>query len=125
MGIPAHSVWMDGGRGRARTCNPQLRRLMLYPVELRARKHIMAHGDARYAVRMAGLIEIEVKIAVTSAARVRKILRDAKFSVICPRVFEQNLLLDNVRGSVKSSGLLLRVRTLGKRNIGQAALCIL
>src|SRR5215203_3710505 len=25
-------------RGRARTCNPQLRRLMLYPVELRGQK---------------------------------------------------------------------------------------
>src|SRR5215210_6348274 len=27
----------SGDRGRARTCNPQLRRLMLYPVELRGR----------------------------------------------------------------------------------------
>jgi adenylate cyclase class 2 len=83
----------------------------------------MAHGGARYADRMAGPIEIEVKIAVTSAARVRKILRDTRFSVVSPRVFEQNLVLDNARGSVKSSGLLLRVRTSGKRNAAQTALC--
>jgi adenylate cyclase class 2 len=96
---------------------------MLYPIELRARKHIMAHGGARYAVRMAGPIEIEVKIAVTSAARMRKIVRDAKFSVVTPRVFEQNLVLDNARGSIKASGLLLRVRVSGKRKAGQTALC--
>ena len=96
---------------------------MLYPIELRARKHIMAHGSARYADRMAGPIEIEVKIAVTSAAHVRAILRETKFSVVSPRVFEQNLVLDNARGSVRSSGLLLRVRTSGKRNARQAALC--
>jgi len=72
---------------------------------------------------MASPIEIEVKIAVTSAARVRKILRETKFSVASPRVFEQNLVLDNARGTVKSSGLLLRVRTSGKRAASQSALC--
>ena len=73
---------------------------------------------------MAGPIEIEVKIAVTSAARVRKILREAKFAVASPRVFEQNLVLDNARGSVKSSGLLLRVRTTGTRGkVEGGALC--
>ena len=96
---------------------------MLYPIELRARKHIMAHGGSRYADRMASPIEVEVKIAVASAGRVRTTLRDAKFSVVSPRVFEQNLVLDNARGTVKSSGLLLRVRTSGKRNERQGALC--
>ena len=78
---------------------------------------------------MAGPIEIEVKIALTSAARVRRILRDTKFSVVSPRVFEQNLVLDDARGSIKASGLLLRVRTVGKRdtpgksNKPQSALC--
>ena len=72
---------------------------------------------------MAGPIEVEVKIALTSAARVRRILSDAKFSVVSPRVFEQNLVLDNARGTVKSSGLLLRVRTTGKRGPRQSALC--
>jgi hypothetical protein len=33
----------NGGRGWARTSNPQLRRLMLYPIELRARADIIAH----------------------------------------------------------------------------------
>jgi adenylate cyclase class 2 len=72
---------------------------------------------------MASPIEIEVKIAVTSAARVRKILRDAKFSVVSARVFEQNLVLDNARGTLKSTGLLLRVRTSGKRESVKGALC--
>ncbi len=66
---------------------------------------------------MASPVEIEVKIAVSSAARVRKILRETRFSVVSPRVFEQNLVLDNARGSLKSNGLLLRVRTTGKRSV--------
>jgi adenylate cyclase, class 2 len=100
---------------------------MLYPIELRARRIIMAHGHAVnqncYPDRMASPVEIEVKIALSSAARVRKILRETKFSVVCPRVFEQNLVLDNARGSLKSSGLLLRVRTTGKRNALESGLC--
>src|SRR5579871_6297781 len=111
-----------GGRGRARTCNPQLRRLMLYPIALRARKDIMAH-DIRYPDRMAIPIEVEVKIAVTSAARVRKILRDTEFAVIHRRVFEQNLVLDDVQSSLKSNGLLLRVRTTGKGRAVDSVTC--
>jgi adenylate cyclase class 2 len=72
---------------------------------------------------MASPIEIEVKIAVASAARMRAILRSAKFSVVNPRVFEQNLVLDNARGSIKATGLLLRVRTTGRRGGVQTALC--
>ena len=72
---------------------------------------------------MAVPIEVEVKIAVTSAAGVRKLLRETKFSVVSPRKFEMNLVLDNARGSLKSNGLLLRVRTSGKRNAVQNALC--
>lgn len=72
---------------------------------------------------MASPIEVEVKIAVTSASRVRRILRDTRFSVVGPRVFEQNLVLDNARGSLKSNGLLLRVRTSGRRNAVEGALC--
>src|SRR5580698_6748876 len=70
---------------------------------------------------MASPVEIEVKIAVSSAARVRKILRETKFSVVNPRVFEQNLVLDNARGSLKSNGLLLRLRTTGRRSAGRDA----
>ena len=32
--LPRSTLQPAGDRGRARTCNPQLRRLMLYPVEL-------------------------------------------------------------------------------------------
>jgi adenylate cyclase class 2 len=72
---------------------------------------------------MASPIEVEVKIAVTSSARLRRILRELKFSVVSPRVFEQNLVLDDGRGSLKSNGLLLRVRTSGKRSAVTGALC--
>lgn len=72
---------------------------------------------------MASPIEVEVKIAVTSAARVRRVLRDTTFSVVSPRVFEQNLVLDNARGSLRANGLLLRVRTSGRRNAVATALC--
>lgn len=68
-------------------------------------------------------IEIEVKIAVGSASRVRDLLRNAKFAVVGKRAFEQNLVLDDARGSLKAKGLLLRVRTTGKRDAGQAPLC--
>jgi adenylate cyclase class 2 len=72
---------------------------------------------------MASPIEIEVKISVASTARARTMLRDSKFSILCPRVFEQNLLLDNARGSLRSNGLLLRVRTSGRGRKVQDALC--
>ena len=72
---------------------------------------------------MAIPIEVEVKIAATSAARVRSMVRAAGFRVATPRVFERNLLLDDARRTLKSRGLLLRVRTVGKRRSGEAALC--
>jgi adenylate cyclase class 2 len=72
---------------------------------------------------MANPIEIEVKIAVAGAARARAILRDHGFRIHSPRVFEQNLVLDNARGSVKANGLLLRVRTSGKHKAADSALC--
>ena len=33
-----------GAPGRTRTCNPQLRRLMLYPIELRALRLVLKNG---------------------------------------------------------------------------------
>lgn len=72
---------------------------------------------------MATQIETEVKIAASSAARVRALLRATKFSVTSRRAFEQNLVLDDARGSLKARGLLLRVRTTGKRDAGQSPLC--
>ncbi len=99
---------------------------MLYPIELRARVSIIAvvtAGSPRYPCRVAQLIEIEVKIAVNSAARIRAIVRKAGFWVASPRAFEQNLVLDDAAGSLKAKGLLLRVRTTGKRDAGQSPLC--
>ena len=58
--------------------------------------------------------EVEVKIAVESAAKIRARLRAAGFHVHKPRVFEQNIVLDDSAGSLKSRHLLLRVRTAGK-----------
>lgn len=72
---------------------------------------------------MATPIEIEVKIAAPGPARVRALLRNAKFSIVSRRAFEQNLVLDDPRGSLKARGLLLRVRTTGKRDAGQSPLC--
>lgn len=72
---------------------------------------------------MAHKIEVEVKIAAASAARVRAVLRKAGFIAAAPRAFEQNLVLDDARGSLKSRGLLLRVRTTGRRGAGHSPLC--
>ncbi|HVV43693.1 MAG TPA: class IV adenylate cyclase [Bryobacteraceae bacterium] len=72
---------------------------------------------------MAAPVEIEVKIAVTSVARARKILREGKFRRDGSRVFEQNLVLDNAQGNLKRKGLLLRLRTTGKRGKPGEALC--
>jgi adenylate cyclase class 2 len=58
--------------------------------------------------------EVEVKIAVASAAKTRALLRDRGFRILHPRVFEQNIVLDDPQGSVKARNLLLRVRSAGK-----------
>jgi adenylate cyclase class 2 len=72
---------------------------------------------------MAAPVEIEVKIALTSVAKARKILREGKFHVEGSRVFERNLVLDNDQGNLKRKGLLLRLRTTGKRGKPGEALC--
>lgn len=58
--------------------------------------------------------EIEVKIAAESAANIRARLRASGFGVHKRRVFEQNIVLDDAEGSLRSRHLLLRVRTAGK-----------
>lgn len=72
---------------------------------------------------MAVPVEIEVKIAVTSLARARRILRGGKFQVDGSRLFERNLVLDNAQGNLKRKGLLLRLRTTGKSGKAAEALC--
>ena len=62
-------------------------------------------------------IETEVKIAVRSAASVRKKLRETGFRISRRRAFEQNAALDDSGGRLRASGLLLRVRQSGGRVI--------
>jgi adenylate cyclase class 2 len=59
-------------------------------------------------------LEIEVKISVPDAAAIRAFLRRTGFRVHKPRIFEQNLVLDDAQGSLKARNLLLRLRTAGK-----------
>jgi adenylate cyclase class 2 len=64
-------------------------------------------------------IETEIKLRVegagkTGVAEARALLRRHRFAITTPRVFEQNLVLDDARGSLRERGLLLRVRGAGK-----------
>jgi adenylate cyclase class 2 len=58
--------------------------------------------------------EVEVKIAVASAAKTRALLKARGFRVLHARVFERNIVLDDAQGSVRTRNLLLRVRSAGK-----------
>ncbi|MES1262638.1 MAG: class IV adenylate cyclase [Acidobacteriota bacterium] len=58
--------------------------------------------------------EVEVKISVGDAAKVRALLRQKGFRVRRARVLERNLVLDDEAGSIRERNLLLRVRTAGK-----------
>ena len=60
-------------------------------------------------------VETEIKLALESAAKGRALLRRHGFQVIAPRIFEQNLVLDDSRGSLRTGGMLLRVRRAGKK----------
>jgi len=64
-------------------------------------------------------IETEIKLRVDSmgkagVARARALLRKHGFTIIKPRVFEQNLILDYGRNTLRESNKLLRVRAAGK-----------
>ena len=58
-------------------------------------------------------IETEIKLRVESAAKARSLLRRHGFRVVRPRVFEQNRVLDDANGSLRTQGKLMRVRTAG------------
>jgi adenylate cyclase, class 2 len=60
-------------------------------------------------------VEIEIKLALESAARGRALLRQQGFRVIKPRVFEENLVLDDKERSLYARGILLRVRRAGRK----------
>jgi adenylate cyclase class 2 len=77
----------------------------------------------RYPERVAKHVEIEVKISVASASRVRALLKAARFPVTSRRALEQNVVLDDDSGSLRTRGLLLRIRTTGTRDAGQNPLC--
>lgn len=59
-------------------------------------------------------VENEIKLRVATVARARALMRQHGFAVIAPRVFEQNLVLDDDGGSLRAAGKLLRVRGAGK-----------
>jgi adenylate cyclase class 2 len=59
--------------------------------------------------------EVEVKIAATSATAVRKKLREAGFQIRTPRVLERNIVLDDSGQRLRRQGLLLRLRSAGKK----------
>src|SRR5579864_8984685 len=58
--------------------------------------------------------EIEIKLAVQSAAAARKRILAAGLQVHKPRVFESNVLYDFADLSLRSQGKLLRLREAGK-----------
>jgi adenylate cyclase, class 2 len=55
-------------------------------------------------------MEIEVKIAVASAAATRRLLRGKGFAVVKPRVFEANDVFDTPDLRLRNSQSLLRIR---------------
>ena len=59
-------------------------------------------------------IEREIKLRIGSATKARRVIRDLGYAVHEPRVFEQNLVLDDANSSLLNQGLLLRVRAAGK-----------
>ncbi|HEX4274724.1 MAG TPA: class IV adenylate cyclase [Bryobacteraceae bacterium] len=59
-------------------------------------------------------VEVEIKLRMATAARARALLRQHGFEIVKPRVFEQNLVLDDEHESLRVSGRLLRVRGAGK-----------
>lgn len=60
--------------------------------------------------------EIEVKLAVGSAALARRRLRAAGFRLRQRRSFESNMLFDTRDGALRRQGCLLRLRTVGRRH---------
>jgi adenylate cyclase class 2 len=59
-------------------------------------------------------LETEIKLPLASIPKGRAILRANHFEIIRPRVFEQNLVLDDQSHSLYERGTLLRIRRAGK-----------
>jgi adenylate cyclase class 2 len=58
--------------------------------------------------------EIEVKIAVRSAAAARRTIREAGFKVHIRRLFEANVIYDRAAQPLRAAGKLIRLRQAGK-----------
>jgi adenylate cyclase class 2 len=58
--------------------------------------------------------EIEIKLAVSNLAVVRRLVRGLGFAITCPRLLEQNTLFDTPENSLGRSGELLRLRSEGE-----------
>jgi len=54
--------------------------------------------------------EIEIKLRVADAPRARRQLRESGFRISRPRVFESNTIFDTPTLSLRTAGLILRVR---------------
>ena len=59
--------------------------------------------------------EIEIKLAVSNLAALRRRARGLGFTITCPRLLERNLLFDTTENSLGRSGQLLRLRSKGER----------
>ena len=65
----------------------------------------------------AGTREVEIKLAVDSAAAGKRLLKKAGFRLSRRRVFEANTVFDNERQQLRKAGTLLRVREVNGRGV--------
>jgi adenylate cyclase class 2 len=83
---------------------------------------LVAHPDPasiRYPDHVKKPIETEIKLRIegpvkAAVAKARALLRRHGFGIIAPRIFEQNLVLDDERSSLRERSMLLRLRGAGK-----------
>lgn len=61
--------------------------------------------------------EVEIKLPLASAAEGRRRLRQAGFALSRRRVLEENVAFDTPRQALRRQGLLLRLRTAGRRSL--------
>jgi adenylate cyclase class 2 len=57
--------------------------------------------------------EVEVKLAIGDSGAALARIRAARFEIVAPRVFEQNVVLDTTSRTLRQQGLLLRLRRAG------------
>jgi adenylate cyclase class 2 len=57
--------------------------------------------------------EVEIKLPAADSEAGRSKIDAASFTLVAPRVFEENLVLDTPSGTLRQGGLLLRIRRAG------------